>query len=176
MAITVLIADTVTLRVSTRTVDGRTPKLSSRSRRGTRRRAHNHGFLGSYGTRDRRIPLGRRSAPAPVAGERLHLQPMHEKEDDHHLHPPLTRAPRHPRRIMDLGRLTLDHPPVATVRALAAYDHATCSLPTLYATVLVPTSIRFTANVVYQWVMANNSMYMYCSTLGLTLSRSSVGR
>lgn len=173
MVITVRTADIATLRDSTRTVDGKIPKFSSRSRRDTRRRVHHRGFLDSQGTRDHRIPLGRRSA---LAGERLHLQPMHEIEDDHHLHPPLTRAPRHPRRIMDLGRLTLDHLPVATVRALAAYDHATCSLPTLYATVLVPTSIRFTANVVYQWVMVNNSMCMYCSTLGLTLSRSSVGR
>ena len=176
MAISAQTADTVTLKDLTRTADGKILKFSSSSRRSMRRRAHNRGILDSEGTRERQIPREWRNAPAPMAGEHLHLQPNPEIEVDHHHLPPLTKALLLRRRLMDPGRLTLDHPPVDTVRALAAHDHATCSLPTLYATVLVPTSIRFTANVVSQWVMANNSLCMNGSTLGLTLSRSSVGR
>ena len=68
----------------------------------------------------------------------------------------------------DPGRLTIDHHDHLTIDRLTAYDHATRSLPTLYATMLVPTSMRFTASVVTQWAMVNISPHMYCSTLELT--------
>ena len=141
----------------------RTPNTSSRSRRSTRWRAHNRGIPGSQGTRGRQILLGRATPPPAESRDRGRSPPP----------PASNKGSTSSSSIYGPGRVTLDHPPVDTVRA---YDHAICSLPTLYATVLVPTSIRFTANVVSKWMMANNSLYMYCSTLGLTLSLSSVGR